>query len=282
MAASSAATGLFGITEPAIYGITLRFKKPFICGCIAGAVGSVIASFFSARYFVYAGLTGFLSLPNAIYNDAAAQKCAELGTAGNYSSSIIGVLIGTLVACILAVVLVQFIGFDDPVEIPEEADDDASADAGVSDVTVCSPMNGELVELSKVPDPTFAEGILGQGVAILPAEGKLYSPVDATVSSVFDTKHAIALATDTGAEMLMHVGLETVSLNGKYFTPRVKDGDKVKTGDLLLEFDLDAIKKDFQTFTPVLVTNADEFSSVDVIRSFGTVKAGEPIYTAKA
>lgn len=281
VAVSSAATGLFGITEPAIYGITLRFKKPFICGCIGGAVGSVIASFFQARYFVFAGLTGFLSIPNAIYNEAAAQKCAELGTAGNYSGSIIGILIGTLAACILAVILVQIVGFDDPVEIPEEADDTA-ADAGVSDVTVCSPLNGELVELAKVPDATFADGILGQGVAILPSEGKLYSPVDATVSSVFDTKHAIALTTDTGAEMLMHVGLETVSLNGKYFTPKVKDGDKVKTGDLLLEFDLDAIKKDFKTFTPVLVTNADEFSSVDVIRSSGPVKAGEPIYTAKA
>jgi glucose-specific phosphotransferase system IIA component len=143
-------------------------------------------------------------------------------------------------------------------------------------------MNGELVELSKVPDAAFADGILGQGVAILPSEGRLYSPVDATVSSVFDTKHAIALTTDSGAEMLIHVGLDTVSLNGKYFTPRVKDGDKVKAGDLLLEFDLESIKKEFKTFTPVLVTNADDYSSVDVIRSSGPVKVGEPIYTAKA
>lgn len=287
VAVSSAATGLFGITEPAIYGVTLRFKKPFICGCIGGAVGSVVASFFNARYFLYAGLTGFLSIPNAIYNETAAANCEALGTAGNYSSSIIGVLIGTAVACVLAVILVQIVGFDDPVEIPAEDDDadavtDAAAEAALSDVTVCSPMNGELVELSKVPDATFADGILGQGAAILPSEGRLYSPVDGTVASVFDTKHAISLVTDSGAELLIHVGLETVSLGGKYFTPRVKDGDKVKAGDLLMEFDLDSIKKDFKTFTPVLVTNADDYASVDMIGNYGPVKVGEPIYTAKA
>ena len=279
---SAAATGLFGITEPAIYGVTLRFKKPFICGCIAGAIGSIIASFFSARYFVYAGLTGFLSIPNSIYNEAAQQNCTALGTAGNYSSSVIGVLIGTAVACVIAVILVQIVGFDDPVEIPEDDDAGDATEAALSDVTVSSPLNGELVELSKVPDATFADGVLGQGVAILPSEGKLYSPVNGTVASVFDTKHAIALVTDSGAEMLIHVGLETVSLNGKYFTPKVKDGDKVKAGDLLMEFDLESIKKEFPTFTPVLVTNADEYSSLDVIKTSGPVKVGDQLYTAKA
>lgn len=283
VAVSSAATGLFGITEPAIYGVTLRFKKPFICGCIGGAIGSIVASFFQARYFIYAGLTGFLSIPNSIYNETAAANCEALGTAGNYSSSIIGVLIGTAVACVLAVILVQFVGFDDPVEIPAEDDDaDDAVEAALSDVTVCAPMNGELVELSKVPDATFADGILGQGAAILPSEGRLYSPVDGTVAFVFETKHAISLVTDSGAELLIHVGLETVSLGGKYFTPKVKDGDKVKAGDLLMEFDLDSIKKDFKTFTPVLVTNADDYTSVDVIAAYGPVKVGEPIYTAKA
>ena len=279
---SAAATGLFGITEPAIYGVTLRFKKPFICGCIGGAIGSIIASFFGARYFVYAGLAGFLSIPNSIYNEAAQQNLTALGTAGNYSSSVIGVLIGTAVACVIAVILVQIVGFDDPVEIPEDDDAGDATEAALSDVTVSSPLNGELVELSKVPDATFADGVLGQGVAILPSEGKLYSPVNGTVASVFDTKHAIALVTDSGAEMLIHVGLETVSLNGKYFTPKVKDGDKVKAGDLLMEFDLESIKKEFPTFTPVLVTNADEYSSVDVIKTSGPVKVGDQLYTAKA
>lgn len=290
VAGSSAATGLFGITEPAIYGITLRFKKPFICGCIGGAVGSIVASFFTARYFVYAGLTGFLSIPNAIYNAAAQSKVEALGTAGNYGSGVMGILIGTVVACVIAVILVQIIGFDDPVEIPEEDDaDDApaaiaeeSGDSGLANVTILAPMNGEVVELEKVPDETFAGGLLGQGVAMLPSEGKLYSPIDGTVSSVFDTKHAICLATDDGAELLIHIGLETVTLGGKHFTAKVKDGDQVKAGDLLIEFDLDAIKKDFKTFTPILVTNADDYASIDVIKKAGKVSVGEPLYEAKA
>ena len=287
VAGSSAATGLFGITEPAIYGITLRFKKPFICGCIGGAVGSIVASFFTARYFVYAGLTGFLSIPNAIYNTAAQAKVEALGTAGNYSSGVIGILIGTAVACVLSVILVQIIGFDDPVEIPEE-DDAPAGDAalpaadGLADTTVLAPMNGQIVALSDVPDETFSAGVLGQGIAILPSEGKLYSPVDGTVTQVFDTNHAICLATASGAEMLIHIGLETVTLKGKHFTPKVKDGDKVKAGDLLIEFDLDEIKKQFKTFTPVLITNAEDYSAVNVLKGTGTAAVGEPLYEAKA
>ncbi|MDE7245511.1 MAG: glucose PTS transporter subunit IIA, partial [Oscillospiraceae bacterium] len=281
---SAAATGLFGITEPAIYGVTLRFKKPFICGCIGGAIGSIVASFFTTRYFVYAGLTGFLSIPNAIYNAAAQSKVEALGTAGNYSNAVIGILIGTAIACVVSVVLVQIIGFDDPVEIPEEEEADAAipASAGLADTVILAPMNGEAVDLSQVPDETFSAGVLGQGVAILPSEGKLYSPVDGTVTQVFDTKHAICLTTATGAEMLIHIGLETVSLNGKYFTPKVKDGDTVKAGDLLIEFDLAAIKKEFKTFTPILITNADEYASLQVLKSSGKVSVGEKLYEAKA
>ena len=283
-AGSAAATGLFGITEPAIYGVTLRFKKPFVCGCIGGALGSIIASFFGGRYFVYAGLTGFLSLPNAIYNTAAQAKTEALGTAGSYSNGIIGLLIGTAVACVVAVVLVQIIGFDDPIEIPEEEEDDTPAIGGgeLADTTILAPMNGEVVALSDVPDETFSAGVLGQGVAILPSEGKLYSPVDGTVTQVFDTKHAICLATASGAEMLIHIGLETVSLNGKHFTPKVKDGDRVKAGDLLIEFDLNEIKKSFKTFTPILVTNAEDYASVNVLKSSGKVSVGEVLYEVKA
>lgn len=289
VAASAGATGLFGITEPAIYGVTLRFKKPFFCGCIGAAVGAIIASFFGTRYFVYAGLSGFLTIPNAIYNTAAQEKCATLGTAtDSFASGVTGCAIGTAVACVLAFLLVQIIGFDDPIEIPAEAMDDSadsSASSGapsVSNMTVYAPMNGKVVDLSEVPDDTFAGGILGQGSAILPSEGKLYSPVDGKVSSIFETKHAICLETESGAEMLIHVGLETVSLGGKFFEAKVQPDQTVRRGDLLIEFDLNEIKKNYKTYTPILITNADEYGSITMSRQPGPVKVGEPLYEAKA
>ncbi len=283
MAASSAATGLFGITEPAIYGITLRFKKPFICGCIGSAIGCAITAFFGSRYFVYAGLPGLLSIPNSIYTDSAAANCEALGYAGNYSNSVIGILIGTAVAVLVTFILVQIVGFDDPVEVPEDIPE-ADAGEAVSEISegssfmVCVPMNGEVKPLSEVPDAAFSEGILGQGAAIIPSEGRLYAPFEGTVSSVFDTKHAVCLCGPNGCEMLIHVGLETVALNGKYFDAKVKDGDKIKTGDLLLEFDLDAISRDFKTITPILITNADDYGEINFIKQSGSVKAGEALY----
>lgn len=230
VAGSAAATGLFGITEPAIYGVTLRFKKPFICACIGAAAGAVTASLFRARYFVYAGLSGFLSIPNAIYNADAQAQVTALGTAGNYSNSIFGVLIGTVVACAVAFILVQIVGFDDPVEIPEEDEEETVEDIAPAlgageKITVCAPMNGEVKALSEVPDETFSSGVLGQGVAIIPSEGRLYAPFDCEVTSVFDTRHAICLGGPGNTEMLIHVGLETVSLGGKYYTAKVLDGD---------------------------------------------------------
>lgn len=283
VAGSASATGLFGITEPAIYGVTLRFKKPFFCGCIGAAIGGIIASFFGSRYFLYAGLTGFLTIPNAIYNTAAQEKCAALGTATDaFSSGVMGLMIGTAAACVIAFLLVQIIGFDDPVQIPADAmDDSADAGSGVSSITVYSPMNGEVVELSNVPDETFADGILGQGTAIVPSEGKLYSPVDGTVSSVVDTRHAICLKTTEGAEMLIHIGLETVDLKGKYFEAKVQANEKVEKGDLLIEFNLDEIQKNFKTFTPVLVMNADDYASIKIVKQPGPVKVGEPLYEAQ-
>ncbi|MFG6395493.1 MAG: glucose PTS transporter subunit IIA [Lachnospiraceae bacterium] len=287
MAASSAATGLFGITEPAIYGITLRFKKPFICGCIGSAIGCAVTAFFKSRYFVYAGLPGLLSIPNSIYTESAEENCKLLGYAGNYSSSVIGILIGTVIAVLVTFILVQFIGFDDPVEIPEDTTETGSLEMVSSETgknitfMVYAPMNGEVKQLSEVPDPTFSEGILGQGAAIIPSDGRLYAPFDGTVSSVFDTKHAVCLCGPEGCEMLIHVGLETVSLNGKYFDTKVKDGDTIKTGDLLMEFNLDAISKDFKTITPILITNADDYSGINYLKTSGPVKAGDALYEVR-
>lgn len=127
---------------------------------------------------------------------------------------------------------------------------------------LCAPVAGEAVPVSVVPDPTFSEGMLGDGIAINPTDGKIYAPCDATVDMIFTTGHAVSLVADFGAEILIHVGLETVSLEGKHFTVHAQNGDKVKKGQLLIEVDLDAIKAEgFNPITPMLVCNSSEFST---------------------
>jgi PTS system beta-glucosides-specific IIC component len=128
--------------------------------------------------------------------------------------------------------------------------------------TLCAPMAGKAVAITEVPDPTFAEGMLGNGIAIIPAEGKVYAPCDATVDMMFPTGHAVSLIADFGAEILIHVGLETVGLEGKPFTVHVNSGDKVKKGDLMIEVDLEAVKAaGLNTITPVLVCNSSDFTT---------------------
>ena len=129
---------------------------------------------------------------------------------------------------------------------------------------IYAPLNGKAVPITEVPDPTFAEGLLGDGIAIIPSDGKVYSPVDGVVESMFDTGHACALKSTTGVEILIHVGLETVSLNGAPFTVHCKNGDEVKKGQLLWEADLDAIQAaGLPIITPVLICNCDEFSGIE-------------------
>lgn len=146
---------------------------------------------------------------------------------------------------------------------------------------IYSPLNGAVKELSEVKDETFSSGTLGQGIAVIPSEGVLYAPFDGTVGMVFETKHAVSLINALGVELLIHIGLDTVTLSVKGFSAKVKAGDKVKTGDVLIEFDLDGLKKDFDVITPVLVTNADDFGAVDPVMSNVTVRAGEALMTVK-
>lgn len=272
VAFSSGLTGIFGITEPAIYGITLRLKKPFIAGCIGGGIGAVIISLFGTMYYAYAGLPGLLTTVNAISDE--------------HPSSFMGMMIGVLATIIITIVLVMIIGCDEKepagdAHTIEETENvqisAASAQAGdhSGEITVYSPLNGEVKKLSEVNDPTFSEGVLGQGAAVIPSEGKLYAPFDCEVAMVPDTKHAVALVHETGVELLIHIGLDTVSLNGKHFAPKVKPGDKVKKGDILVEFDLQALQGEgYDMITPVLVTNADEFESVTPVADSGISKAG--------
>ena len=285
VAFSAGLTGVFGITEPAIYGVTLRLKKPFVCGCIGGAIGGIIISLFGTQYYAYAGLPGLLTTVNAIC-PTDPETLASLNLSAN-TMSFPGMMIGTLATIIITIALVMVVGFDEGVpETAGGAEDTAPAakEAPVTSdgsVTVFAPLNGEVKAISQVNDPTFAEGILGQGAAIVPTEGKLYAPFDCTVFGVADSKHAINLVGPGEMEMLIHVGLDTVELNGKYFTPHVKDGDVVKAGDLLMEFDLDEIKKKYDTITPILVVNADDYSAIESLKDGQTVRVGEPILSVK-
>lgn len=130
--------------------------------------------------------------------------------------------------------------------------------------TLGAPAKGKAVPLSEVNDPTFSGGLLGKGAAVIPAEGKIYAPADGTVGMMFETKHAVSLTTEYGAEILVHVGLDTVELKGKYYEGHVKAGDAVKAGDLLISFDIEQVKAaGYDVITPVLVCNTDDYASVD-------------------
>lgn len=247
---SAGITGLFGITEPAIYGVTLRFKKPFIFGCISGAIGAVVASFFTPYYFAYAGLPGPLTIVNGINAD--------------YPSSIWGILIGCAIAIILPMVLIQIFGYgEDTAKTAASEKSTDTASVQVNEEAVHAPLNGKIMSLSDVPDEVFSSGAMGEGFAIVPSDNKVYGPFDGSVVMVAPTKHAIGLRSKTGVELLVHVGLDTVKLNGEPFTLHIKEGDEFRKGDVLVEFDQALIEKHgLQTITPVIVTNSAAYEEV--------------------
>lgn len=254
VAVSTIPTGLLGITEPTIYGITLKYKTPFICGSIAGAVGGAIAGYSGSTSLGYI-IPGFLTLP--VF----------------FGKGFGGLLISISVSYALATVLTLIV-FKDPVENESLIEDiekntlnskdreEESIKTNAIEV-ISSPLNGEVKELSQVSDEAFSSGALGKGIAILPSEGKLISPVDGRISVVFPTGHAIGITSENGAEILMHIGFDTVSLDGKYFKVKVLQDDVIKKGDLLVEFDIDKIKQEgFDITTPVVITNSDIYSKV--------------------
>ena len=251
MALSAGVTGIFGITEPAIYGVNLRFKKPFICGCIAGAVGAVVGSFFNIAYYAYAGLPGLLTVVNAITPDN--------------SKSIIGMLIGTAISFFGAIILVQLVGVGEKETNQNNEDNNVNVNNNQAVLNmeikeVKSPISGKVIELAKVNDPVFSSGAMGKGVAIEPVDNKVYAPFDGVVEFIADTKHAIGLLSDGGVEVLIHVGMDTVKMAGKGFDVKTKANSRVKAGDLLLEFDKSTIEKEgYSLITPVVITNADNY-----------------------
>ena len=276
MALSAGITGLFGITEPTIYGVTLRLKKPFICGCVGGAIGAVVMSFFNSAYYAYAGLPGPLTIVNAISKDAP--------------MSFIGELIGCAVAVVIAIVLIQVIGFDDPKSKEDKPAEKAEQDENqateeieekTEEKVVMSPLTGEVIPLSEVKDEAFSSEAMGKGCAIIPTEGTVCAPFDGTIVGLLDSHHAVGMESENGIEILIHVGMDTVKLNGKHFVSHVEQGQKVKKGQLLLEFDIPAIQKaGYEVVTPVIIANTDEFSDI-VTEANGQVHCGERLLHLK-
>ncbi|RWR18068.1 PTS beta-glucoside transporter subunit IIBCA [Microbacterium enclense] len=246
---------LAGITEPAIYGINLPLKRPFAFGIVGGALGGAIIAMggvFSTAFVVPSGL----ALPALL---------------GNGNMVMLG--IGLAAAVLVPFLLVVLVGFRDPT-------DDTAPAAVATDTVVLAPVDGTAVPLSEVPDAAFADGSLGKGVAIRPTSGAVYAPFDATVVAAFPTGHAVGLRGVDGVELLIHVGLDTVKLGGEHFALKVASGQQVKAGDLLLEFDGDAIERaGYDLITPVIVTNGDLYPDVADVAS-GPLSHGETLFRA--
>ena len=248
----AAITGLFGITEPAIYGVNLRLKKPMICGCIAGAVGGGIGGALHAVSWSY-NIPGIATIP-AFFKEG-------------HMPEFIGFLISILVSFILGMVLTMIVGFDEETDINKEVlkeERDLSKKI-IGSISIGSPAKGYVIPISKVNDEVFASEAMGKGVGIQCKDGKVIAPCDCKVVTIFPTKHAIGLETPEGVELLIHIGINTVNLEGKGFSAKVVQGQAVKAGDVLVEFDHKEIKSSgYDDTIMVIVTNTDEYSSVNI------------------
>ncbi len=269
----AAITGLFGITEPAIYGVNLRLKTPMICGCIAGAVGGGIAGAFHAYSWSY-NMPGIATLP-AYFKEG-------------YMSNFLGYLISIIVSFVLAMVLTMIVGFkedvkeskkDTNVDGKDEVKTLESTNASSVDnkeMRISSPLSGKVIALSDVNDDAFSSEAMGKGAAIIPKEGKVYAPFDGTVAALFPTGHAIGLMSDSGEELLIHIGINTVGMAGKGFEVQVSQNDRVKKGQLLITFSLEEIQKaGFESTTMVIVSNTEEFKSVEALKVSDVVHGQE-------
>lgn len=251
MAIPNFISGIFGVTEPAIYGILLPLKKPFILSCIAGGIGGAFYGHFNFRKFILGGM-GIFELPNMMNPD---------GSMGNIIVAFAGIAISMAAGFLLTMIFYHEEEPEDAEKSSGKTEKPASAEEDV--LRVASPLKGTVIPLSRVQDQAFSSGLLGKGAAILPEEGILYAPADGEISAVFPTGHAIGMRTETGLELLFHVGMDTVQLAGKGFEPLVQAGDRVKQGQELLRFDRKQIEEaGYSLVTPVLVANSAEFHEV--------------------
>ncbi len=252
-AASSGISALFaGVTEPGLYGVTMPLKRPLAAVCISSGITGLIAGLMSVSASSFAS-PSLLALPIFVHAEKANNFVMACSCAA--------------IAIVLTFVVTWFMGFEDPADKAESDNNSASNDEKssqvVKDQEIGAPLTGKTIPLNQVKDDTFATEVLGRGVAIEPTEGKVYAPFDGKIETVPDSRHALGLCSDAGVELLIHVGLETVRLEGKHFTCHVTEGQRIRKGELLLEFDLKAIKAEgFDTVTPVIVMNADDYAEI--------------------
>lgn len=242
---SAAITGLFGITEPAIYGVNLRLKRPMICGCVAGAVAGGVAGAFQAVSWGY-NMPGIATIP-------AYFKAGHI-------TQFIGFLISIFAAFVLGVVLTYIVGFKEEVSVHEQEE---KAEDGCL-FQIANPVKGQVIPVTDVNDKVFASKGMGDGVGIIPAEGKVYAPFDGVVEALFHTKHAIGISAN-GVEVLIHIGINTVELGGKGFQAHIEQGAAVKKGDLLVSFDKEMIEqKGYDSTVIFIVTDMGDGKNLKI------------------
>lgn len=266
IAGSAFSASLFGITEPAVYGVTLPLRRPFIFGCVGGAIGAAVLGFYHSTTYSF-GMPSLFTF-------------AQMIPPAGFDSSVTAALVGTGFAFLFAAVATYLFGLSGSAATPAKSDGEAATSAATSTMPspvrgkeqLASPLAGHCIALSEVDDATFASGMLGKGTAIIPQTGRVVAPCDGTLVSLFRTHHALGIQSRDGAEILIHVGIDTVKLDGRFFTPRAQVNDEVKQGDLLLEFDLQAIADaGYDLTTPIIISNSEDY--LDVIAS----AIGQPV-----
>ncbi|PLS03692.1 beta-glucoside-specific PTS transporter subunit IIABC [Neobacillus cucumis] len=246
-------SGIFGVTEPAIYGVTLPLKKPFIMSCIGGAVGGGIIAATAGKLWMFGGM-GIFVFP------------AFIKPGSSLDMSFYGAIIALVAGFVVAFVLTYLFGFKDPASKETKADETKTRKVFDKNRTqeVVSPLKGKIIPLNQVEDAAFSSEVMGKGVAIEPSEGKVVAPVNGVVTTLFKTKHAVGITSDNGVEILIHVGMDTVKLEGEHFIAHIQQGDTVKAGDLLVEFDIAKIKAaGCEVTTPVIITNSADYAEIN-------------------
>ena len=252
IASSAAITAVCGITEPALFGVNMRYRTPLISACIGGAAGGLFMGLFVVKNYG-GGSPGLLTLPGYLGGDGF--------------HDLIFACIGALIAFVISFI-VSFILYRDE-KVSETTEENVTEPVETNEVVkgtaldICAPVEGEIKPLSAVNDPTFAQEIMGKGVAIYPSNGTFVSPVKGTIQMIFDTKHAIGIKSEEGVEILIHVGLDTVNLKGEHFETLVNVHDKVEIGTPLLKVDFEAIQKaGYDIITPMIITNTIEYNDI--------------------